>query len=154
MNSWFDGVSEHQAAEEGESQPSKSIYILLFTGCLIVCSFSSAGFRGSSWKVQWEHRRAQKGHFWIPVPYVGWAWTGCYSGFMNTHLLQGQKWVVYVKNIQRKKTYKMWNIIEKYHLRFFKMAMCSVPQHNSWLLDESAFLWNLNRASAGPLAIV
>lgn len=64
MNSWFDGVTEHQAAEKGESHPSKSLYILVeLHGFLEPCLLSSADFRGATWKAQREHKRAKKGHF-------------------------------------------------------------------------------------------
>ena len=35
MNTWINGVSDHQAAEEGESQPRQPFYIFTFTACLM-----------------------------------------------------------------------------------------------------------------------
>lgn len=93
MNTWINGVSEHQVAEEGES--SQGRHFTFYFYCVSHGPFSSAGFRRGSWRVQWEHKSANKGHFFPNLIHnVGqdeWGYSLYNYECLTPHLLQGHK---------------------------------------------------------------
>lgn len=70
-----------------KENPSQASHFTFYFNWLSHSSFSSAGFRGASWRVQWDYKRAKKGHLLARGHHGGLI----YSIFSNKSHLMTQK---------------------------------------------------------------